>query len=565
MASSPPSSSASLPRRICVLGTLPDLLQHAVTQPGSSAGVAAYLTVDPPPAPLPRRATAEGMVVHSGSASTFAVPRYAVFDDAGRCCRWTVELTLIGVPAGGGVSDSPCDTWKAAMPHIPAAEEVVCAPLSERQALRLYMKPDTWRQTALLREDAAPRSAASDPAATAAPDVQGRLDAAPAAERPPSTASSAEASTLLGLSLDQLVEQHTALVRRLVQVLAPQRCATAHVVRELCTSMPATAASSGSAGRHRTLALPSAGTGATMHYTDTDVAAAVELLTSPNARQPRLRELKSDGYLLMSLDEFTDGETRHRAANRAYPALALHWPASEQRMDAMERYADRDVVLETRKRHPELVRGRGEGEQPRKRARASSSDASDAEKRENDEEAPRQRPPEVAAAASKLSSLPPPPSASAPPATPRSQFHSLREYPQSLEHGDLQTWARSEEARHAHKSFQEAASTAPLTSLLLAGEQDVAVLRLQYNALTAAESNLERRLRAYGDTIQELRSWYRGELCTPKFRAELSAWLRTQEESRSELARLHTEVHVVRYRLQRDLSDYLHLHALGVL
>ncbi|GET92196.1 hypothetical protein, conserved [Leishmania tarentolae] len=158
-------------------------------------------------------------------------------------------------------------------------------------------------------------------------------------------------------------------------------------------------------------------------------------------------------------------------------------------------------------------------------------------------------------------------------------FQSLREYPRSLEHGNLHAWARSTAAQKVRDCLQAAttltqrseptANASPDAAMLgplpITNEEDVAVLRCQYDGLAAGESVLFKQLRGYGDTLQELRGWYRGELCTEQFRHELEVWLRTQEESRASLTDLYVQVHAVRYRLQRDLSNYLHMHALGVL
>ncbi|KAG5493115.1 hypothetical protein GH5_01851 [Leishmania sp. Ghana 2012 LV757] len=607
------SSLSSAPCSSCVLGTLTDSLRLAIEQ-GGQGGVTAYLASELPCNPQGSKNGGKGPLGDI-CASVEAPGTYAVFEDARTCCRWTVELVSANA-AGNGYTD----TWwmdpehLAAVGAMEAADAASSAPhqqgkcvgrgcASRITAMRYYMKPGTWRETFLLRESetATPsRAAAEVPHSTrvstrevASSDprrsITGTYTHEQATPFVPITAASVVAATatseassssvasspLHGLSLHQLVEQHSALARRLVQVLAPQRQPIPHVIRELCTAIVTSPTSGVNA---RVCILPSADgpNAAPMQYTECDVAAAIEQLTSSHPRQPRLRELRSEGYLLMNVSDFADGKTRHKAVNRAYPALAQHWPASAQQMDAIERYADRDVVLDTRMRHPVLSEERPDKKHRQKRGRSLSSTASCASGTDEDEHSAR-----ASCSSSTLAS--PPLGAAASPAktatTPRRFFHSLREYPKSLEHGNLHAWARGTAAQQARDCLQAATAliqrsasaanassdAATLGPPPITNEEDVAVLRCQYDALATAESVLEKQLCAYSDTVQDLHGWYREELCTQHFRCELEAWLRTQEETRAALTDLYVQVHAVRYSLQRDLSDYLHLHALGVL
>lgn len=615
MASS--SLSLSAPCSSCVLGTLPDLLKQAMTQ-GRHGGVNAYLATE---LPHNRQSSKGDCQVRAGNANASAGPpgTYAVFEDARSCCRWTVELVMADATGDGDMGDA---WWAnpehlAAMDATAAAEAVPSAPHQQEKnagtgcssritAMRYYMKPDTWTQTLLSHEGETPRESraadeiphsgsastgrvtSSDPRGCnsdvhvhhqATPSLLSTASSVVTATATEEVSSLSEASSPLhGLPLHQLIEQHTALVRRLVQVLAPQRQTIPHVIRELCTTR-ATSPSSGVASRVCVLPSTDALNAEPVQYTERDVAAAVEQLTSSNPRQPRLRELKSDGYLLMNLEGFADGKTRHKAANRAYPALALHWPASVQQMDAMERYVDRDVVLDTRKRHPELSGEGSDKRQGQKRDRSLSSTSSNASGADEDGANKARAPGSTSAPPSPPLGMAASPKRTAPTSSSRRFFQSLCEYPRSLEHGNLHAWARGTAAQQARGCLQAATTltqgststvdassdAATLGSLPITNEEDVAVLRCQYDALAAAESVLEKQLRAYSDTVQELRGWYRGELCTQQFRYELGAWLRTQEESRAVLTDLYAQVHTVRYSLQRDLSNYLHLHALGVL
>ncbi|KAG5468182.1 hypothetical protein LSCM1_02158 [Leishmania martiniquensis] len=570
-------------------------------------GVTAYLASELPHDPLGSK---NGGRKTAGDVGASAEPMgaYAVFEDARNHCRWTVELA-----AANAAGDGCADTWwvnpehLAAIDAMEAADVVSRAPYEEDEgvgkgcssritAARYYMKPDTWRETLLPSQSetaTASRAAGevphSRPASTnedasseprkgnSDTDKQVMPSVATAAATREASSSSLASSPLHGLSLHQLVEQHSALVRRVVRVLAPQRQTIPHAIRELCTTT-ITSPTSGASTRVCVLASTDGSREEPMQYTACDVAVAIQQLTSSDPRQPKLRELRTEGYLLMDVDDFADGKARHKAVNRAYPALALHWPASAQQMDAIERYADRDVVLDTRKRYPMLSEGGPDKKLQQKRDRPFSGTASCTSGTDEDEE--------HNARASCTSSTPasPPLGAAGSPAkatatTSHRLFHSLREYPKSLEHGNLHVWARGTAAQQARDCLQAAtalirssASTASASSdaatlgpLPITSEEDVAVLRSHYDALAAAESVLEKQLRAYCDTVQDLHSWYRGELCTQQFRYELEAWLRTQEETRAVLTDLYVQVHAARYSLQRDLSDYLNLHALGVL
>lgn len=384
--------------------------------------------------------------------------------------------------------------------------------------------------------------------------------------------------------MQELANQHNALSRLLVQTLAPQRMTVALVVHQVCT-----ASSEETAGLICSLRDDAAGphSGEPLRYTEAAVAAAVEHLTVPNPRQPKQRELKSEAYLLMNVGGFADGELRHKAVNRAYPALAHHWPASAPLLDAMERYADREVVLETRKRHPALTApnastnssgGGGGGDRTgRKRHRSRSSASSAEDESDRDNEVP------VAAASSSTPAAAQSTGVSAAPVQRAFLFESLQQCPQSLERGDLHAWRTSPEAAQVKEALQAAVTLAPadaftksasaaatassctLSALPISTEEDVTVLRGRYDALAHAEEALERQLRDYGDTVHELRKWYREEQCAPQFRLELAAWVQSQEEARAALVTLHERIHAVRYTLERDLSEYLHLHALRVL
>ncbi|KAG5493866.1 hypothetical protein JKF63_01698 [Porcisia hertigi] len=604
------SLSSSVPCSSCVLGIIPDLLRLAMAE-GTHGGITAYMTSELPLDPECSKGD------DPGRAGTLAdspglTGTYAVFEDARNCCRWTVELVMVEEVGDGEAKG----TWWASPEQLATmgvtagAEVVWSAPsqleesagsrrLSRIAAMRYYMKPDTWRHTPLSREREAAAAncvagevphcgSASAAEATSTNPMGGDNNAqthrqatpsmfsatssvATAAATREASALSAVSSPLRGLPLRHFVEKHLALVRRLVRVLAPQRQTIPSIVREVCT----TRVKSPSSGiTRRVCEIPSADAleAQPVQYTERDVAAVAEQLTSSHPRQPRLRELKSEGYLFMNLDEFADGETRNKAVNRAYPALALHWPASAQQMDVMERYVDRDVVLETRKRHPQLSEDGSHNTQQRKRNRSSSSTASCASGEDDDEELKATAPSSASAPLSQRL-----PGATA--AVSRCLFHTLHEYPQSLEHGDLHTWARGPEVQQARDSLKasrtwtqgtassvsKSADAATLTSLPVTNEKEVEMLRNNYDAVAVSEGVLEKHLRAYSDTVQELRNWYREELCTQQFRCELEAWLRIQEESRATLTDLYIQVHSVRYRLQRDLSDYLHLHALGVL
>lgn len=610
-------SLSSAPCSSCVVGTLPDLLKRAMTQ-GRRGGVTAYLATE---LPHNQQSSKDDCQVRTGHACASVEPpgMYAVFEDARSCCRWTVELVMAKAIGDGDTGDA----WWANPEHLAAidataaAEAVVSVPhqpekntgtgcSSRITAMRYYMKPDTWTQTLLSDEGETarenrtdgevPHSGSASTGAVTSSDPRGCNSDAhvhhQATSSLLSTASSvvtttateeasslpAASSPLHGLPLHQLIEQHSALVRRLVQVLAPQRQTIPHVIRELCTTR-VTSPSSAVASRVCVLPSMDASNAEPMQYTERDVAAAVEQLTSSHPRQPRLRELKSDGYLLMNLEGFADGKTRHKAVNRAYPALALHWPASVQQMDAMERYVDRDVVLDTRKRHPELSGEGSDKKQGQKRDRSRSSTSSNASGADEDGAHKARAPGYTSSPPSPPLGMAASPKRTAPTTSSRRFFQSLREYPRSLEHGDLHAWARGTAAQQARDCLQAATTltqsststvdgssdAATLGPLPITNEEDVAVLRCQYDALAAAESVLEKQLRAYSDTVQELRGWYRGELCTQQFRYELEAWLRTQEESRAVLTDLYAQMHAMRYSLQRDLSNYLHLHALGVL
>ncbi|CAJ1005008.1 hypothetical protein Q4I28_000323 [Leishmania naiffi] len=614
------SSSLSLPSApccSCVLGTLPDVLRCAVAQ-GEHGGVTAYLASElPHNSQIWKDSSREQ--VGNACASAESTGTYVVFEDAINCCQWTVELVAASVIGDGDTGD----TWwanpedLAAIDATEAAEPISCVPYQQEGSsgggcssritgMRYYMKPDTWRQTFLSRRhettttghiaSAVPHSdSASTTEVTRSNPRESNRDVHTHRQATPSVLStassvvtataaeealslSAASSPLHDLPLHQLVEQHAALVRRLVQVLAPQRHTISYVIREVCT---ATVTSPSSSVKRRVCILSSsdASNAETMQYTESDVAAAIEQLTSSHPRQPRLRELKTDGYLVMNVDGFADGKTRHKAVNRAYPALALHWPASGQQMDRMERYVDRDVVLDTRKRHPELSGEKAEKKPQRKRDRSLSSAASHPPSEEEDEEQRTGAPGSTSTPPSPLLDTAAAPEKTATMASSQRFFQSLREYPKSLEPGNLHVWARGTAAQRAREYLEAAvrltqrlastagapADAASLGPLPVTKEEDVAALRNQYDALTASESLLEEKLRAYRDTIHELRGWYHSELCTQQFCYELEAWLQTQEESRAVLTDLYVQVHTARYRLQRDLFDYLHLHALGVL
>ncbi|TPP50424.1 hypothetical protein CGC20_1990 [Leishmania donovani] len=511
-------SLSSAPCSSCVVGTLPDLLKRAMTQ-GRHGGITAYLATE---LPHNQQSSKDGCQVRTGNACASAE---------------SPHLSAIDATAAA-----------EALPSDPHQQEKSPATLcsSRITAMRYYMKPDTWTQTLLSHEGEPARESrtagevpysgsattggvtSSDPRGCNS-DVHVHHQATPsllsiassvvtATATEEASSLSAASSPLHGLPLHQLIEQHSALVRRLVQVLAPQRQTIPHVIRELCTTR-VTSPSSGVVSRVCVLPSTDSSNAEPMQYTERDVAAAVEQLTSSHPRQPRLRELKSDGYLLMNLEGFVDGKTRHKAVNRAYPALALHWPASAQQMDAMERYVDRDVVLDTRKRHPELSGEGSDKKQGQKRDRSRSSTSSNASGAEEDGA--------HKARVTDCTSAPPSPPLGMTASPKRTaQTSSSRRFFQSLRDS-----ASARLLQAATTLTQSSASTADVSSdaatlgpLPITKEEDVEVLRCQYDALAAAESVLEKQLRAYSDTVQELRG------C-----------------------------------LQRDLSNYLHLHALGVL
>ncbi|KPA82151.1 hypothetical protein ABB37_03285 [Leptomonas pyrrhocoris] len=635
-----PLISSSTLASPCVVGTLPPSLIAVVSQ--ASHSVIAYLSAELPPADVGSAGTSMGSnAVDSTLPGAKKALRYAVFEDAATQRRWTVELSSnrdrnnsslaseeteswsVDVDLSNGVQ--PPDTTSGASAASAAAAASGVGPLTGPKHV---MQQDTWRETAMMKPPPPPL-VARVPIAAAAADVvdattlstelqregkestkQGVTDinddasstssaltaagnnpspasATPAVElprpphAPPPPITNGAVSSLHGHSLDDLKNQHGALLRLLVQVLAPQRMTTPLVVRKVCTRSPDGAASSLCEVHD-----PSSSS-SVLRYTDADVATAVELLTTPHPRHPNQRELKSEAYLLMNLDGFADGELRHKAVNRAYPALALHWPTSAALLDAMERYVDREVVLETRKRHPKLTAQDGSGEQ-RKRRRSHSSSGSDSGSRDSSDNDERGAPATVGPSASSRPSSDDS-HASVPPRqhTTQKTFQSLHEYPQSLERGDLHAWRDGAEATKVRECLQAATTLAQqtpssssasvaaastsvdsattLSVLPIANAEDVAVLRGQYDALATAEAAVERRLRDYRDTIQELKVWYRAEQCSPHFQSELGAWVQAQEEARAELVGLQEKVHIVRYKLERDLTDYLHLHALRVL
>jgi hypothetical protein len=624
----------------CVLGTLPPALVAVLSQ--TSHGVVAYLSAELPrssaacgASPVAAESNTSACVpLHDDEEDRI---RYAIFEDTVAQRRWTVELSRYCSCRSSGVTPSDEavswsiieSTWKDVQRgnHIsrnsggdgaPPTATLRPVPVT---GMRYFTKQETWTEGSIIAAPPveAPPAPLSMPvapvveSATATAEMQrARRSAEETATEPliraasaavpsrPSTASNGDgdsvaavqtASTkpstpatsisltsLEGLSLHELITQHSGLVRFLVQVLAPQRMTQSLVVQKVCTQ-------SAHHGHLEDVSSPllcevhdPAEASSVRRYTEADVAAAVELLTVPHPRQPKQRELKSEAYLHMSLDGFADGELRHKAVNRAYPALALHWPTSAALLDAMERYVDREVVLETRKRHPELTAVEDEN---RKRTRSHSSSTS-----REDFDGESLLPSAIQA------NVPTTPPAHSPQqghdrTFTRQLFRSLREYPQSLKRGDLHAWCDGAEAAKVRECLQasailthasstsrtavvgSAATTAVTSTTLfplpIANEEDVAVLRGQYDMLATAETTMERRLRDYRDTVQELKTWYRAEHCAPQFLSELRAWVQTQEESRTTVVGLYEKVHALRYRLERDLTEYFHLRALHVL
>nr|ACS87809.1 conserved hypothetical protein [Angomonas deanei] len=598
----------------CVTGTLPPSLIREMTHKEHHVVALLSATLPSSAAPL----TDVEVEAHNASASADgAKMRYAVFENAETMRRWTVELQHI--PASS--DESPAPSWSLSVSDArrlgltdSAADADVSS--SSPDALlsvsgpRYVMLPTTWRETTLTapvkkevsglkgqRKEVSVSVEAEGALLSPVPLVRDDSREVPPVDRSSPQEATANAlpaspteerayafSSLQGLSLAALKEKHNALLRRLVEVLAPQRLTVPLIVRKMCT-VP-----SGAADASHVCEVPSNDAEAPpMRYTDADVAAAVEQLTVAHARQPKQRELKSEAYLLMNVDGFADGELRRKAANRAYPALAQQWPASAALLDAMERYVDRDVVMETRKRHPELSAEKN-GKVKRKRQRSASSSASDtsssaASDVEDEKASARTNAPAVATA------TPSAPAASA--SAPRHRFESLHEYPKSLARGDLRAWWDGVEGEKVRECLQAAttlsqhhqqprpqqaqsssiggdsprvrASSGFLSVLPIANAEDVRVLRGQYDALAAAETEMVRRLREYRDTVGELRAWYKEDMCAPQFQAELQCWVQVQEEARTQLTGLFEKLHCVRYGLERDLTDYVHLHALGVL
>ena len=604
-----------------VLGTLPPSLIAVISQ--NSHSVVAYLSADLPQlntAPDADKGTTK--TTHRQDEKVF---RYAVFEDAGTLRRWTVELTSSSSPttkaSSWSVSAATADQLK--LPNRVNSDSSSTGDATTLISLtgaRYVMKQNTWRESTMLTPSTVSAETASAASVVGEPHAKTQQKTTHSAADAfvtelskdngptsalqtandgggggPTSASSAPGeptSSTNGLSFQGLKTQHSALLHLLVQTLAPQRMTVPFVVRRVCTVSGAAAPGSPHwcevDGENTTA---SSAPATPRRYSEADVAAAVELITDPHPRQPKQRELKSEAYLLLNLEGFADGEARHRAANRAYPALAQHWPASAELLDALERYVDREVVLETRKRHPELT-AHVDRKKRRKRERSHSSSGTDSTSRggNSDNEGEGEVASATAVETLKDAPLPPDtlPQTQPPPSSSQQQqqqqqrleqrtapkaFQALHEYPQSLERGDLRTWCDGAEAasvraclQAATKLTQQSASSAvTLSPLPITNDADVAVFRGQYDTLAAAEEAMERCLRDYRDTVRELKAWYREEQCTPQFQAELQGWVQTQEESRVVLTGLYEKVHVARYRLERDLTDYLHLRALRVL
>ncbi|KPI83117.1 hypothetical protein ABL78_7858 [Leptomonas seymouri] len=628
--SSPTRSSAAA--TLCVMGTLPPSLISAISQ--TSHCVVAYLSAVLPQDTIAESGASRGSdVMDSTSLNEKGPMRYTVFEDAVAHRRWIVELSSSGPPATPATESWSIDVATSNPPE--PSDKTTCATAASMTAAAsnflpptnasYFMQQDTWRELAIgkaspplpiasvtaafpadvktavtkVTADALQEGKESADkrvietmknAATPSASVTEEGNCSKAAPTTPSVKSTRPSNALLtsvasgisssleGLSLDNLISEHGALLRLLVQVLAPQRMAVPLVVRKVCT-LPIGDSASFLCEVHDPLSCPSV-----RRYTEADVVIAVEQLTTPHPRQPKQRELKSEAYLLMNLDGFADGELRHKAVNRAYPALALQWPASAALVDAMERYVDREVVLEVRKRHPELTAQDGsKGQRKRRRSFSSNASSSCSCESSDEEEAPAVTERSVCSNPSGNDSHSP--LKRQPPPAAQRVFQSLHEYPRSLERGNLHVWRDGIEAATVRECLQAATTLAPqvptsgttgaasssevsattLSVLPIANEEDAALLHRHYDALAAAEEAIEGRLRDYRDTVQELKAWYREEQCSLQFQSQLHTWVQMQEEARTGLVNLYETVHAVRYRLERDLADYLHLHALRVL
>lgn len=369
----------------------------------------------------------------------------------------------------------------------------------------------------------------------------------------------APSSTLAKLKKDELLSGHRLLVQHIIQHMAPQALTVAQVVKDLCSAngvckLEAGAVFKGSTATTSAAEMVSSAALGLDRYSAADVVHVVGVLTVPHRSRPKLRELRDESYVLLKIDAFADGVLRRKAANRAYPALAHR--ASDASvmalMNSMERYVDRDVVLETRKRHPRIMDRSVDPLQSRqKRSRSASPGPSDVEEEEQNQQP---KLPESASATAAFSY----------------RFDHLYQYPHSLQRGSLRDWAEAGEIQRLVQKWKRPATsetTQRLTELPIQCHTQYENKCSAYDTLAFAETQLTAKLAAHAGMINALQHWYSGvqKECSPNFNAELQRWLSEQQLCREDLLRLQAELHTVRYEAERSLLDYVHLHALGVL